>query len=205
MSRVLRELIEAVVLASLVFMVIQVSIRNFKVDGSSMHPTLEGGQYLMVNKLVYFQLDMGRLSRIVPFWQVAQSSNRFPIHPPQRREVIVFQFPGRPQDPSKDFVKRVIGLPGEKVELRGGKVFINDRLLQEPYITTPYNSTMAPLILANDEYFVMGDNRRSSNDSRTWGPVPESHLLGKVWFVYWPFSRIQLLNALSWSATRTLR
>ena len=202
MSRVLRELIEAVVLASLVFMVIQVSIRNFKVDGSSMHPTLEGGQYLMVNKLVYFQLDMDRLSRIVPFWQAGQSSNRFPIHPPQRREVIVFHFP---RDTSKDFVKRVIGLPGEKVELLNGSVFINDRLLQEPYITTSYNSTMAPVILDDDEYFVMGDNRRSSNDSRTWGPVKESHLLGKVWFVYWPFSRIQLLNALPLSAIQTLR
>ena len=202
MSRVLRELIEAVVLASLVFMVIQTSIRNFKVDGSSMDPTLEHGQFLMVNKLVYLQLDMDRLSRIVPFWQVDQSSNRFPIHPPQRREVIVFHFP---RDTSKDFVKRVIGLPGEKVELRDGSVFINDRLLQESYITTPYDSTMAPLILDNDEYFVMGDNRRSSNDSRAWGPVPESHLLGKVWFVYWPFSRIQLLNALPLSATQMLR
>ena len=202
MSRILRELIEAVVLASLVFMVIQTSIRNFKVDGSSMDPTLEHGQFLMVNKLVYFQLDMDRLSRIVPFWRVDQSLNRFPIHPPQRREVIVFHFP---RDTSKDFVKRVIGLPGEKVELRDGSVFINDRLLQESYITTPYDSTMAPLILDNDEYFVMGDNRRSSNDSRTWGPVPESHLLGKVWFVYWPFSRIQLLNALPLSATQMLR
>ena len=202
MSRLLRELIEAVVLASLVFMVIQISIRNFKVDGSSMDPTLEHGQFLMVNKLVYFQLDMDRLSRIVPFWQVDQSSNRFPIHPPQHGEVIVFHFP---RDTSKDFVKRVIGLPGQKVELRAGSVFINDQLLPEPYITTPYNSTMAPLILAKDEYFVMGDNRRSSNDSRTWGPVPESHLLGKVWFVYWPFSGIQVLNALPWSAAQTLR
>ena len=202
MSRVLRELIEAVVLASLVFMVIQTSIRNFKVDGSSMDPTLEHGQFLMVNKLVYLQLDMDRLSRIVPFWHVDQSSNRFPIHPPQRREIIVFHFP---RDTSKDFVKRVIGLPGEKVELRDGSGFINDRLLQESYITTPYDSTMAPLILDNDEYFVMGDNRRSSNDSRMWGPVPESHLLGKVWFVYWPFSGLQVLNALPWGATQTLR
>ena len=167
-----------------------------------MDPTLEHGQFLRVNKLVYWQLDMDRLSRIVHFWHVDQSSNRFPIHPPQRREIIVFHFP---RDTSKDFVKRVIGLPGEKVELRDGLVFINDRLLQESYITTPYDSTMAPLILDNDEYFVMGDNRRSSNDSRVWGPVPESHLLGKVWFVYWPFSGLQVLNALHWGATQTLR
>ena len=77
MNRVFRELVEAVVLALIVFMVIQTSVRNFKVDGSSMNPTLEGGQYLMVNKLVYFQLDMVRLSRIVPFWRAERPDSRF--------------------------------------------------------------------------------------------------------------------------------
>ena len=109
MNRVVRELLEAVVLALIVFMVIQTSVRNFKVDGSSMNPTLEGGQYLMVNKLVYFQLDMVRLSRIIPFWKEERPDSRFAVHPPQRGEVIVFHFP---RDTRKDFVKRVIGLPG---------------------------------------------------------------------------------------------
>ena len=202
MNRVLRELLEAVVLALIVFMVIQTSVRNFKVDGSSMNPTLEGGQYLMVNKLVYFQLDMVRLSRIVPFWKVDRPDRRFAVHPPQRGEVIVFHFP---RDTSKDFVKRVIALPGDTIELRRGKVIINDSFQEEPYITRKGSSSMAPLRLKAKEYFVMGDNRRSSNDSRSWGPVPESLVLGKVWFVYWPFSSLRVLNNFSWAPQQIFR
>ena len=202
MNRVLRELLEAVVLALIVFMVIQTSVRNFKVDGSSMNPTLEGGQYLMVNKLVYFQLDMVRLSRIVPFWKVDRPDRRFAVHPPQRGEVIVFQFP---RDTSKDFVKRVIALPGDTIEIRRGKVIINDSFQEEPYITRKGSSSMAPLRLKTKEYFVMGDNRRSSNDSRSWGPVPESLVLGKVWFVYWPFSSLRVLNNFSGAPQQIFR
>ena len=191
MNRVLRELLEAVVLALIVFMVIQTSVRNFKVDGSSMNPTLEGGQYLMVNKLVYFQLDMVRLSRIVPFWKEERPDSRFAVHPPQRGEVVVFHFP---RDTSKDFVKRVIGLPGDTVEIRGGRVFVNGSYQEEPYITHKDTSSMKLMRMRAKEYFVMGDNRRSSNDSRSWGSVPEGYVLGKVWFVYWPFSSLQVLN-----------
>ena len=192
MSRVAREIVEAIVLAFIVFIVIQSSARNFKVDGSSMHPTLEGGQYLLVNKLVYFQVDTQRLSRIIPFWKVDRPSEHFAIHPPKRGEVIVFLFP---RDPSKDFVKRVIALPGESVELRQGTVYINGGALQEPYLTMPGNSTRPPILLGEKQYYVLGDNRSSSNDSRVWGPVPEENVLGKVWLVYWPFTELQLLNS----------
>ena len=182
MPRVLRELLEAIVLALFVFMLIQTSVRNFKVDGSSMHPTLEGGQYLMVNKLVYFQLDTERLSRIIPFWQMDKASPQFVIHPPERRDVIVFHFP---RDPSKDFVKRVIGVPGDEVEVRRGTVYLNGEELKEPGIDHD-TSNISPIRLAEKEYFVMGDNRGSSIDSRTWGPVPEDHIFGKMLFIYWP-------------------
>ena len=194
MPRVFRELLEAVVLALFVFMLIQTSIRNFKVDGSSMHPTLESNQYLMVNKVVYFQLDMQRLSRIIPFWQVDEASPQFVIHPPERRDIIVFHFP---RDPSKDFVKRVIGIPGDEVEIRRGAVYLNGEELEEPTIDRD-TSTISPVRLGEKEYFVLGDNRGSSNDSRTWGTVPEDHVLGKVWFVYWPVSGLRLLNDISW-------
>ena len=104
----------------------------------------------------------------------------------------MFRFP---RDPSKDFVKRVIGLPGEEVEIRRGSVYINGSLIEEPYLTSLDHSTLSPTRLDEGEYFVMGDNRRSSNDSRTWGAVPEENLLGKVWVVYWPFSQLQLLDS----------
>ena len=194
MTRAVREIVEAIVLALIVFLLIQGSVRNFKVDGSSMHPTVEGGQYLLVNKLVYFKLDTARLSRIIPFWHVDQSSAHFAIHPPKRGDVIVFQFP---VDPSKDFVKRVIGLPGEVVQMTDGQVYIDGVPLAEPYLPGPDLTTRQPTHLGEKEYFVLGDNRRSSNDSRSWGPVPEENVLGKVWVVYWPFSQFQLLDTFS--------
>jgi signal peptidase I len=190
MSSVVREFLEAILLALVVFLVIQTSIQNFRVEGSSMHPTLEGGQYLLVNKLVYFKLDQERLSRIIPFWKVAEANEYFAVHPPQRGEVIVFAFPG---DITRDFVKRVIGVPGDRVEIRDGTVFVNGEALDEPYITDHDSFDMRELTLQDKEYFVLGDNRRGSNDSRNWGPVPEENILGKVWIIYWPLSNWDLL------------
>ena len=200
MSRVVKETVEAVVLAGIVFLLIQGSLRNFRVDGNSMQPTLDAGQYLLVNKLVYFKLDTGRLSQIIPFWKVDKPSTHFAIHPPKRGEVIVFRFP---RDPSKDFVKRVIGLPGEVIDIRDGTVHIDGVPLEEPYLTVQDQSTLQRREIGEKEYFVMGDNRRSSNDSRAWGPVPEANLRGKVWVIYWPFSQVQLLDTVS-SFTRAL-
>ena len=185
MSRVAREFVEAVVLAIVVFFLIQTSVQNFKVEGSSMYPTLEENQYLLVSKLVYLRVDMGRLSRIVPFWDATKPAERFAIHPPKRGEVIVFRFP---KDPTRDFVKRVIGLPGEQVEVRQGTVYINGTALAEPYLKQHDQSNMQRLNLGQNEYFVLGDNRSYSNDSRAWGAVPQDNMIGKVWFVYWPVS-----------------
>ncbi len=181
----------AVLLALVVFVFIQTSIQNFKVEGSSMRPTLQSGQYLLVNKLVYLRLDQERLSRIVPFWKVDLQDERFTIHPPKRGEVIVFHFP---KDPKRDFVKRVIGVPGDRVKMEDGVVFLNGKKIEEPYITAPGPTDMDTLGLGEKEYFVLGDNRRGSNDSRNWGPVPEDNILGKVWFVYWPLSNWQVLR-----------
>ena len=196
MSRAFREVSEALILALIVFLVIQGSVRNFKVEGSSMFPSLDSGQFLLVNKLVYFKLDTSRLSRVIPFWDEDTPSNHFAIHPPRRGEVIVFRFP---RDTSKDFVKRVIGLPGEEVEIVSGTTYIDGMALEEPYLTTKDGSNTAPLLLDDEEYFVMGDNRRSSNDSRNWGAVPEANILGKVWVVYWPVRQAQILDAAPWS------
>ena len=205
MARVVRELLEAFIVALIVFLVIQASVRNFKVEGSSMDPTLENGEFLLVNKLVYFPIDTHRLSRVIPFWKVDQSADHFAARAPRRGEVIVFRFPG---DETKDFVKRVIGLPGEKVEIRDGGVYIEGKPLLESHVdagVTGCGGDYCHLTLKENEYYVLGDNRGRSNDSRTWGPVPEKNVLGKAWFVYWPLSELHLVDSFSSVAQGALR
>ena len=197
MARVGREIIEAVVLAAVVFMLLQVTLRNFRVDGPSMDPTLEDGQYLLVNRLVYLQVDMDRLAKIVPFWKAGEGSSRHAIHAPKRGEVIVFEFPdSNPNNPRKDFVKRVVGLPGETMRMFDGKVFVNEEVLDEPYLSQKDHSNASEITLGAGEYYVLGDNRAHSNDSRSWGAVPEANIRGKVWMVYWPAPGIQIINIL---------
>lgn len=193
MSRVGRDIIEALVLAVVVFLLLQTTVRNFKVDGSSMDPTLEHGQFLLVNRLIYLQIDLERFSKIVPFWRAKEQSSRFAIRAPKRGEIIVFQFP---RDPNKDFVKRVVGLPGETIEMKDGRVIVDGAVLEDPYLVSKDNANKGAFHLGEDEYYVLGDNRNRSNDSRSWGPVPEANLRGKVWMVYWPVPEIQIINIL---------
>ena len=204
MSHIIRELLEAVALALVVFFLIQISVQNFRVEGHSMKPTLDGGEYLVVNKVPYLRLDMQRLARLVPFWDVEENERKyFPFsHPPNRGDVIVFHAPTRPK---RDFVKRVVGLSGERVEIKGGAIYIDAVKLDEPYLKdsdlsgsmecTP-KTERSNCILGEGQIFVLGDNRRSSNDSRDWGPVPLENLVGKVWFVYWPLSKLPFLGGI---------
>ena len=202
MSHVIRELLEAVVLALLVFFVIQLSVQNFRVEGHSMQPTLDSGEYLMVNKLPYFRIDMVRLSRLIPFWDAQGPDHKYlPFaHPPRRGDVIVFR---APTSPSRDFVKRVVGLPGEKVRISGGEIFINGKRLDEPYLAESDLSgdmdcipNTLGCVLREGQYFVLGDNRDKSNDSRDWGPAALEDVVGKVWFVYWPLTNLPFLERL---------
>ena len=198
MVRVGREIIEAVTLAAVVFLLLQTTVRNFKVDGSSMDPTLVHGQYLLVNRLVYLNVEMGRLSTIIPFWNVEVESSRHAIHPPRRGEIIVFEFPDKnPNNPRKDFVKRVVGLPGETIRIHHGEVLVDEQLLDEPYLTENGRSNSHEITLGEGEYYVLGDNRNHSSDSRAWGVVPKENVKGKVWMVYWPVPEIQFLNVLA--------
>ena len=201
MKHIIRELVEAAVLALMVFFFIQLSIQNFRVEGFSMQPTLADDDYLMVNKLGYTKIDLARLSRLVPFWEVEERDEKYlPFaHPPERGDVVVFDAPTRPQD----FVKRVVGLPGEKITIISGIVYVDGVGLDEPYLKGPASQlsmSCTPLtqssgcVLAEDQYFVLGDNRGSSNDSRDWGPVPLENMVGKVWFVYWPFPDLPFLD-----------
>lgn len=158
----LRELIETALVVLVVLALVNTTTARFRIEGSSMEPSLHDGEYVLISKVSYW------------FGQ------------PRRGDVVVFRFP---HDPSRDFIKRVIGLPGETVAIRDGKVFINGRPLQEPYIRGPIAYTYGPVTLGPEEYFVLGDNRNASNDSHNWGMLPRSAIIGKAWLIYWPPQR----------------
>ena len=189
MKSLFREILDALVLSLVVFLLIQVTIQNFKVEGASMYPTLKSGQYVLVNKLAYANLDEVRLSKLIPFWNVADVKDNRNLRSPARGEIIVFRFPDHnPDNRKRDFVKRVIAVPGDKIAIISGVVWVNDKSIQEGYLEYRDTFNMDERILKETDYFVLGDNRTGSNDSRAWGPVPEVNILGKVWSVYWPLT-----------------
>lgn len=192
MRALVRELIETVFLALTIFLALQFSVQNFRVEGPSMEPTLKEGQHILVNKIVYLQHDLGDLLALLPFVTDKRPEATFAFHPPQRGDVIVFQFP---RDPSRDFVKRVIGIPGDTIEIRRGEVFVNGVVLNEPYVVNADQSQEQPTVVPPDSYYVLGDNRRASLDSRDWGPVPADHVIGRGWLRYWPIDGVQVLSS----------
>ena len=181
MLRQLREFNEALILALVIFLVLQFSIQNFKVEGSSMATTIEPGQYVAVNKLHKFKVDMARLSALIPFWDASHLGEVyvFQRNGPQRGDIVVFNYP---LDPKRTFIKRIIGLPGEQVSIIRGVTHINGERLNEPYLTArSQRETLEFNALGTDEYFVMGDNRTHSNDSRHWKghfAVHRDHIIG---------------------------
>jgi signal peptidase I len=146
------------------------------VEGTSMLPQLHDGERLLVNKLVYYKIQSISWGHI------------------ERGDIVVFWFPN---DPDKSYVKRVIGLPGEMVEIRNGKVFVDGKELNEDYLDKDYNQSLPstpPKKVEEHHYFVMGDNRDNSSDSRYWGLVPEKYVYGKAFFRYWKPSNIGFLE-----------
>ena len=193
MYRLFREVLEAILLAMLMFFIASVTLQNFRVLGGSMSETLQDGQYLVVNKVAYSSFDKHRLAQLVPFWDADESSSRvFAFHPPQRGEVVVFRPPRRPD---VEYVKRVVGLPSETVEIIRGTVVVDGIPLDEPYIQRRGSTeNRGPVSLADDEYYVLGDNRLGSEDSRTWGPIVLDSIVGRVWFTYWPLPAAGLIS-----------
>lgn len=186
MRRLFRELLQTALLALVLFSGLQISIQNYRVEGSSMEPTLAEGQYLLVNKLAYYHVDTEHLSRYLPLVDGQKGDVSYLARPPERGEIIVFRFPG---EPSRNFVKRIVAILGDSIEIRRGDVFVNDQLIDEPYLVEPSRNTiMARTVMGPGEYFVMGDNRAHSNDSRSWGAVPLENIIGRVWVSYWPLS-----------------
>jgi signal peptidase I len=163
------ETLQTLVLAGLLIVFFRTFIfQNFVVEGSSMVPTLIQGDRLIVSRLSYF------------------------LGEPDRGDIIVFQYP---YGPERDFVKRIIGLPGETIAIQNGQVFINGKPLPpEDYVQNKSSDAIAPVTLGDDEYFVMGDNRTGSSDSRSWGPMQKHFIIGKAWLIYYPFEHFQFLQ-----------
>ena len=193
MKYFLEDMLETIALALLMFLVLQVSVRNYRVELSSMEATLFPKDRLVVNKLVYAHVDSEIVDGLAPFVDIWDDQEAlFPFHPPRRGDVIVFRYP---KDPSRDFVKRVIGLPGETVEIHRGAVKIDGEALEEPYLEERDLSSLGPTLVPPESYFVMGDNRDGSSDSRHWGTVPLENIVGKVLVRYWPPFEFSFLSA----------
>jgi signal peptidase I len=179
------ELLQTLVLAAVIFFAVRTLAQNFRVEGSSMEPGLHDGQYLLVNKAIYFQINLDRLSKYIPFIDPGNDPQRYLFRAPKRGDVIVFRFP---RDPSRDFIKRVIAAPGDTVEIVNGQVKVNDVPLGEPYIENPGRYDFARQIVPQGSYFVLGDNRNNSFDSHVWGFLPEENIIGQAMVTYWPLS-----------------
>lgn len=163
-----RDLLLSVVLAIVVILFLYQPV---KVEGTSMMPTLIDNERIFINKFIY----------------------RFHLGEVEHGDMVVFWYP---YDPTKSYIKRVIGVPGDQVEIDQGTVILNGKRLVESYVPQEYRDS-APMVLTKvppDEYFVLGDHRRSSNDSRSWGMVPRKFIYGKAVFVYWPLDKIGVLH-----------
>jgi signal peptidase I len=162
----LRDIVETMVLVAIAFLVVNALIGRFRIEQVSMLPNLHEGEYVIVDKVSYA------------------------FRQPERGEIIVLRNPN-PGQP--DLIKRVIGLPGEMIEVRGGQVYIDGQPLTEPYIAQPMGREQTPITLQAGQYFVMGDNRGNSSDSREFGARPADDIVGRAWIIYWPPSDWQVL------------
>jgi signal peptidase I len=170
-------LIRDVIFVLAVFMLLLVFVAQpVVVEGTSMLPTLHEGERLVVNKLIYYKIKSFSWGHL------------------ERGDVVVFWYP---KDPDKSYVKRIIGLPGDTVEIKNGVVYVNGEVMNELYLDANYNQASGNLERKKVEdhyYFVMGDNRDNSSDSRLWGLVPEKYIYGKVFFRYWMPSNFGWIN-----------
>jgi signal peptidase I len=163
-----RDFLVSVVIAIVIILFIYQPV---KVEGTSMMPALVDQERIFINKFVY----------------------RFGVEKIQRGDMVVFWFP---QDPTKSYIKRVIGTPGDVVQVDNGTVLLNGQPLYEAYVPEQYRDhvSMPPTRIPEDQYFVLGDHRSSSNDSRAWGMVPRRYIYGKAVFVYWPLNRMGVIR-----------
>ncbi|GHO42814.1 signal peptidase I [Ktedonospora formicarum] len=165
-SHLAREIVEIAVLTLLIFLLIRFVTQSYSVSDRNMEPSLHQSEYVLVNKIAY-------------------TFNKAP----ERGDVIVFHYP---QDTHTDYIERIIGLPGDTVRIDNKNVWVNDKLLNESaYVTMSANPFAKSWKVPSGQYFVLGDNRPQSNDSRYWGFVPRDYIVGKAAFIYWPLGKIR--------------
>lgn len=192
--RHVRELLEVAGIFLAVLVVLHLSIQNFRIDGMSMYPMFANEQHIVVSKLSYLSINIEALMYPVPYRDKPENTpTLFVSKPPSYGDVIAFTYP---VDTSKGFVKRVIGLPGDIIELDKGQVIRNGEALDEPYVVNNDGRSIEPVTVPEGTYYVLGDNRPISNDSRNWGFVAEEFIIGRAWFSYWPSDRIEFLHGL---------
>ena len=163
--RAFGELLQTLLIAGALFLIVNFLTARIRVEGNSMEPSLHNGEFVVVNRLAYR------------------------IHPPERGDIVVFHFP---LDNDRRFIKRVIGEPGDVVQIEDGQVYVNGGLLHEPYISSPphYQGEWS---VGGSQVFVLGDNRNNSSDSQNWGMLPLDEIIGKAVLVYWPPEDVGLI------------
>ena len=163
--RLVREVIETIVLTILMFLVIRLAVQNFNIEGMSMEPTLHDKELILVDKWSYL------------------------FHAPTRGDVIVFV---APPEPTQDYIKRIVAVPGDTITIRDTTVIVDGARLNETYVDPKRQGnlyaykTISNILVPPDDYFVLGDNRIGSSDSRNWGFVPRANIIGRAALVYWP-------------------
>ena len=178
------ETLEVVALAVLMFLAVRAVGQNFIVDGESMHPTFENNQLLIVNRLAYFSVDLS--------WFPGMDDDTWePFGQPEAGDVIVFAFP---RDLSRDFIKRIVATGGQTVAIQDGVLIVDGVPSAEPYLIDLWDGNLPVQTVPEGMLFVMGDNRGNSFDSRMWGPLGESLIVGRADIRYWPFDQIGLVE-----------
>lgn len=198
-----REIVETLLLALIIFLAVRLVVLNFRVDGYSMMPNLHNGEMLLVNRNAYFHFDENALLNWLPGEDRHGQHIVYLFHPPRRGDIIVFNPPV--PNATKPYIKRVIGLAGDRISFQGGYVYVNGQQLTEPYIKGPITECSSPtqycdLTVPKGDIFVLGDNRENSSDSRYFGPVNINRIIGKAWVTYWPLGDAGLVPHYSYPA-----
>lgn len=164
-----RELVETVVLSLIIFLLIRQVVQNYRIENHSMEPNFYEGQFVLVNKLAYW------------------------LGEPTRGDVVVFH---NPRNTNEDYIKRIIGIPGDTVEVRDQIVFVNGQALPEdfPHNAMPPGEFIGPIVVGDNQLFVMGDNRPNSSDSRVFGPIEQDLVVGQAWLRIWPLTEFGIVQ-----------